>query len=83
MSKKWFEKGGLGHQLPIAALGRYLYRGEHLGRLMGVLGHFLSTLDRFGLDLRRILLSFREVWASKMTSWARFFFLLIPSHECS
>ena len=55
----------------------------HLGRLVGVLGHFLSTLDRFGLDLKRILSSFWEVWASKMTSWARIFFLLIPSHECS
>ena len=83
MSKKWFEKGGTGAQVLISALGRYLYRGEHLGRLMGVLGHFLSTLDRFGLDLKRILSSFWEVWASKMTSWARIFFLLIPSHECS
>ena len=57
-------------------------RGD-LGRLVGVLGHFLSTLDRFGLDLKRILSSFWEVWASKMTSWAPVFFLLIPSHECS
>ena len=74
MSKKWFEKGGRGAQVPIVALGRYLYRGEHLGRIMGVLGHFLSTLDPFWLDLKRILLSFWKVLASKMSSWAHIFF---------
>ena len=52
-----------------------------LGRLMGVLEHFLSTLDPFWLDLKRILWSFWEVLASKMSSWARKYSRIFIANE--
>ena len=61
MSKKWFEKGGTGTQLLIAALGRYLYRGGHFGLLAAFVaapGRFLCVLERSGLDFRRFRVGF-------------------------